>query len=528
MMLLAEAALRSSLLIAAVWLALALLRVRNPYTQMTAWSGVLLASLAMPLLMRWVPAEAVPVPFHLAPGTADAPSLGRIELVAPDGQGAAASPPFPWLLISYLTVALSLTARLGLGVWRSLRLLRRASRVRAGWTEGRDVRLSLDLAMPAAIGRTILLPVAFLGWDTARRRAVLAHEASHVDRGDFTLLLLAALHRALFWFNPLSWWLHRRLADLAEANSDAAALAVTEDRLSYAQTLLDLAGPRPALPGVLAMAAHATVRRRVERILAERALPARLTLRKAGLIAAALIPAALAAAGATTVPAAEEALIRQRLADQARPRKAIALEPAVLDKFVGYYALPALPDLPFKVWREEDRLVAATIGQNPMPLLPESDHLFFAADRPEQTDFQIEGGGRVTGLVVHENGYEFPAARISDAAGREAEAAMAERIAADRPQPGGEAALRAHIDQIQRGQIDEASMVNGMGHAIQAMLPQIRPEMIALGPVTDVRFDSVGQDGMDIYVVTHAHGARRWQIRLTRKGQIESLWFSPL
>ena len=50
--LLLESALRSLALGVAVWLGLALLRVRNPRTQMTAWTVVLVASLAMPALMH--------------------------------------------------------------------------------------------------------------------------------------------------------------------------------------------------------------------------------------------------------------------------------------------------------------------------------------------------------------------------------------------------------------------------------------------------------------------------------------------
>ena len=63
--LLLESALRSLALGVAVWLGLALLRVRNPRTQMTAWTVVLVASLAMPALLHrltvTIPAAAPPL-----------------------------------------------------------------------------------------------------------------------------------------------------------------------------------------------------------------------------------------------------------------------------------------------------------------------------------------------------------------------------------------------------------------------------------------------------------------------------------
>jgi hypothetical protein len=48
-----EAALRSLALGGIVWLGLKLLRVRDPRAHMTAWTVVLVASLAMPLIMHW-------------------------------------------------------------------------------------------------------------------------------------------------------------------------------------------------------------------------------------------------------------------------------------------------------------------------------------------------------------------------------------------------------------------------------------------------------------------------------------------
>ena len=68
---------------------------------------------------------------------------------------------------------------------------------------------------------------------------MLAHEASHIRRFDPAVQLLSAIHRALLWFSPLSWFLHSRIVRVAEEASDDAAIAVTYDRVSYAEVLLD-------------------------------------------------------------------------------------------------------------------------------------------------------------------------------------------------------------------------------------------------------------------------------------------------
>jgi hypothetical protein len=93
--LLLESALRSLALGVAVWLGLVFLRVRNPRAQMTAWTVVLVASLAMPVLMHRL---TVTIP-------AAAPTLGVVESLSPrlsgplpeqveiPAQGALARPP---------------------------------------------------------------------------------------------------------------------------------------------------------------------------------------------------------------------------------------------------------------------------------------------------------------------------------------------------------------------------------------------------------------------------------------------------
>jgi hypothetical protein len=113
----------------------------------------------------------------------------------------------------------------------------------------------------------VLLPQEWSCWDDWKRRAVLAHEYSHVERGDFWMLLAADIYRALFWPNPFAWWLQRRLAELAEEVADHAAVAEVEDRARYAEVLLSFAGVGQQAGPIISMARAATLGRRVDRIL---------------------------------------------------------------------------------------------------------------------------------------------------------------------------------------------------------------------------------------------------------------------
>lgn len=533
--LLLEAALRSAILMGLAWGVLRLLRVTNPFTQMAVWVGVLGFSLVMPVLMRLAPADTLVVPMDgirlwLRPATA---LLGT----AP----AAAAETVPveidrlawvdWRALGftlYLAVTGAMLLRLAAGTLVSLRLRKGAMRLSAAWTGGRDVRVSDKITVPLTIAGTILLPPDHGRWTDAKRRAVLAHETSHVERGDYYTLLLATFHRAVFWFSPAAWWLNNHLAELAEANSDTDALIQMEDRLNYAEILVEMAAKASRLPAGLAMARPATVAARVDRILQGGALPLRMNARRWALILALLAPAAMATAGTTGMDKVDP-MVAERMAEQQKPRKAIALAPEAFDKFVGYYELAFTKSRPIRVHRDGTRMLGNIIGQPAIEFAAESPTKFFSVNPylPMQAEFQLDASGKVTGIVMHQNGYEVPGARIDDATGAAMEKALAERIKANKPLPGSEAALRSHIAQIQTGRIDPKSILADRAEGVIAMLPKVQGAINPLGAVKNVVFKGVDGNGMDTYRVTYEKGAQDWSVLVTPDGKLDSMWFGP-
>jgi beta-lactamase regulating signal transducer with metallopeptidase domain len=227
MMQLLEAAFRSFALGGAVWLSLTVLRVHNPQTRMTAWTMVLMASLSMPVLMHWatvpIPSYSSPPDVATAPVSPPAPARPTVQPTefpsermdhasAPQGTDVAARSQdssfadapraaIDWLALAmdlYFVVCACLLVRLAIGLALTWRLLHASRRINEDWTAGSDVRLSAAVATPVTFGTTVLLPAECRDWSPMKRQAVLAHERSHVLRGDFYVLLLATLHRALF------------------------------------------------------------------------------------------------------------------------------------------------------------------------------------------------------------------------------------------------------------------------------------------------------------------------------------------
>jgi hypothetical protein len=186
----------------------------------------------------------------------------------------------------------------------SLRL-RCSSRATGHATEGIEIRESDYTASPVALGvvrPVIMLPGDWREWPAAKLNAVLAHERSHIRRRDPAVQLLSAIHRALLWHSPLSWFLHRRIVRVAEEASDDAAVAVTGDRASYAEVLLDFMqrGVRDAEWQGVAMARYGRPEERIHRILDGTALSGGVTRWTVAAILAVGSPLAYLAAAAQT------------------------------------------------------------------------------------------------------------------------------------------------------------------------------------------------------------------------------------
>ena len=351
-----EAALRGMGLAAIVGLGLSLLRVSNVPMRKAAWTLVLLASLAMPALMRWpaltrltgpfawsIPVPAThraaplptPEPLVVTPAISYTAATSAVQqtdsaattpIVAVDlTEPAPVASNAPAVLVTprrqfhwpplqqtlawiYLAVSGALLLRLFIGLAVALRLWSKAEPVSPLIAPEPHVRVSSGITSPVTIGSGIVLPADFLGWDRQKLRMVLAHEQSHVRQLDFYLQLLAGLYTAIFWFSPLGWYLRSTLSSLGEAIGDRAGLEAAANRTHYAQVVLEFAAmPRQSLPGV-AMARSGNLARRVESMLDESHLRRAFAEgRRRALASLLLIPAALFAVTALVRVSSAEA-----------------------------------------------------------------------------------------------------------------------------------------------------------------------------------------------------------------------------
>lgn len=250
--LLIEFGWKSALIAGAALIADRALRGRPAAERVFVLRAAVLALLALPIAVVALPAIELP---WLA-----APEVGAASVPMNAAQPAAVAPQPPVSMgidlaaLVYAIGAGAVMLHLAMGVAILVRWTHRSAPVgdarwqatlaRASRRMRRPVRLRLshDIVTPISWGLApawVLIDPATLE-RTAQAEAVIAHEAAHIRRFDWPMLVAARIAAALFWFNPLVWLLSRTLARRGETAADEAAVQGIE-RADYAEALLTFA-----------------------------------------------------------------------------------------------------------------------------------------------------------------------------------------------------------------------------------------------------------------------------------------------
>ena len=227
---------------------------------------------------------------------------------------------------------------------------RRWRQVRAAWRAASP--LSLDLPIPAlsvharlepgvfGIFRPfLLLPDGLSEHLTPPQfEAIVAHELCHVRRRDNLTSAIHMVVEALFWFDPVVWWIRSRLIDERERACDEAVLRMGSDPQEYAEGIVTvceffLSSPLACASGVTG----SDLKRRVETIMLNRVVDNLSIGRKLLLFAAAALTAASAvmvgAIDASSIGAQEPPKpVPQPIATSALPEfEAASIKPSASD-----------------------------------------------------------------------------------------------------------------------------------------------------------------------------------------------------
>jgi CubicO group peptidase (beta-lactamase class C family) len=98
--------------------------------------------------------------------------------------------------------------------------------------------------------------------------------------------------------------------------------------------------------------------------------------------------------------------------DLPAPKKAIALDAAIIDGLVGNYEI--VKGMNIIITREESHVYAQVTGQEKIEIFPESDTSFFYRIVDAEFTFIKDTNGQVVGLILHQFEAEIPAKKIID------------------------------------------------------------------------------------------------------------------
>jgi len=357
--LLLEAALKGTLILIAVAVALRFLRGGTAAFRHWLLTCATAAVLALPLLTVLLPVWPVPIfpdtalwSYAVANvGSPDVTSGARAAPApasprpAPDRRLEPAAPAEvqPWrtaLLLGWAAGASLFLLRFLASVGAARRVARRASPfadsriTRTARNVSRRIRLdtpvrilrSVEIESPLTLGviePVIILPFDADRWPDARLRVALLHELHHVKRHDCLVQNVADLACAFYWFHPVLWHLVRRLRLERERACDDCVLRSGIKPSLYAGHLLELASAlasRSAPAVALPMAHVSQLEERLRAILdpgVKHHAPSRAGVAAALLLTASLVlplaaldPWAAASAPAPTVRAVVAALTR--------------------------------------------------------------------------------------------------------------------------------------------------------------------------------------------------------------------------
>ena len=195
-----------------------------------------------------------------------------------------------------------------------------------------------------------------------------------------------------------------------------------------------------------------------------------------------------------------------------------AVSAKVLDGYVGRYKLGQTSVL--TIAREGDQLYAELTGQPRAAIYSKSEREFFYKIVDAQISFQVDAQDQTTALVLHQNGRDQTANRISDIEAKQLEETLAKRVKDQTAAPGGEAATRKLVDQMQHKQVDYAQFTPEFA-ALARQYGSVTDGLIAsLGSVQSLTFKGVGPGGADIYEIKFDGGVIDWRILMAPDGKV--------
>jgi len=235
-----------------------LFQIQQPPVLLAVWRGLLVLSLALPILQPWhklaLVDESRAVPFGTDVYALALPSSANSSWHVPMQE-------ISWVCsaVILLGIAVRLTL-LAMGLQKLREFRQRSTRISASTKTGElleamrkrvdctaEFRLSEDVESPVTFGlreASILIPDEFLNMEPQLQSAIACHELLHVRRRDWAMHFIEETIRVVMWFHPAVLWLVAQGRLAREQVVDQQVLELTGARKPYLEALLRFATGR--------------------------------------------------------------------------------------------------------------------------------------------------------------------------------------------------------------------------------------------------------------------------------------------
>jgi CubicO group peptidase (beta-lactamase class C family) len=206
----------------------------------------------------------------------------------------------------------------------------------------------------------------------------------------------------------------------------------------------------------------------------------------------------------------------------------ISFSAETLRRFAGVYGMA--PGVNMIVTIENGQLISQVTHQQKLPLTALSANVFTPKVVDAQLEFPKDEQGPSTQLVLHQNGRDMTAKRLSDAEAKTVLDAIADfdrRFKEQKPAAGSEAAVRNMVEGLIAGKPNYDQMSPGLANATRQQLTGLLSTFAGFGALQSITFKSVGPGGADVYLVKFEKASIDYRVWLAPDGKVDSANFRP-
>lgn len=211
--------------------------------------------------------------------------------------------------------------------------------------------------------------------------------------------------------------------------------------------------------------------------------------------------------------------------EQMRPRIAATPDHLNMKSCCGHFQLEG--GTLINVFMQQDKLLTQIPGQPALQILPEGQDAYFQTEVRAQIAFERDAAGQVASLVLHQDGFEQKARRVTEKESDQAFAKLKARMDGGQPHPESRRLVEVMLDSQRQGKPCLDLMIPELAAIVIEQNEGVTRELVALGQRTGLTFLTVTPEGWDAYRATFENGELDVSMHIDANGKISGQLLEP-